>query len=251
MFTLEPRRLTLGALSVSVGLLGGCEANPTAPEHSDELEVELTIEPGHVHILQTEVTYTVHVHDHHGEPVTDFVALEVQRLAEGDNTWRGTELELAGEEYVGIYMFSSSGDYQIRVAGQRPDEPDLSVLYDHPDHLHAARAHAEVGGYRIEFETFPGHIHEGDMAAGRFWIMEPEADANGVRPPIAGLNPQILITQEDGSTAQYAAHEHMPGEYEAEHQFTVPGDCGITIQFTGADGQPAEAVFQQHVAHAH
>ena len=254
MFTLGTRRSSsFCVVGVAGGalFLGGCEANPTAPEHSDELEVELTIEPGHVHILQTEVTYTVHVHDHHGESVTDFLALEVQRLAAGSDTWRGTDLELVGEEYVGTYMFSSSGDYQIRVAGQRPGESDLAVLYQHPEPLHAVRAHAEAGGYRVEFETFPGHIHTGNIASSRFWIMETERDADGVRPPIAGLTPQIFIAEADGSSAQYAAHEHAAGEYEADHEFAIAGDCQITVQFTGVDGQTAEAVFMQHVVHAH
>jgi hypothetical protein len=244
---------SLSALGVAVGvlLLGGCEGNPSALEHSDELEVELTIEPGHVHILQTEVTYTVDVHDHHGDPVTDFVSLEVQRLAEGSDTWRGTALELAGDQYVGTYMFSSSGSYQLRVAGQRPEDTELVVLHEVAEPLGVARAHAEAGGYRVEFETFPGHIHEGDPATTRVWVMEQERDANGVRPPIAGLDVAVHLVEEDGSVFHYSAHEHEAGEYEADHEFLTPGACQVGIQFTGANGQPAEAAFTMHIVHAH
>lgn len=243
--------LSTAAALAMVLVAAGCEENPVGTEHEDELTVSLTIDPGHVHILQSEVTYTVDVHDHHGDPVTDFLALEVQRLAEGSDTWRGTALERVGNVWVGTSTFASSGAYGLRVAGQRPGDADLVVLYNHPEPLHAARAHAEAGGYRIEFETFPGHIHEGDEAEARFWVMETERNTEGVRPPITGLSPSVLITEEDGSSTMYAGTEASPGEYEAHHQFMVPGALQITFQFTGGDGQPAEAVFMHDIAHAH
>ncbi len=239
------------ALGAGVALLAGCEANPSGPEHSDELTVEFSVEPGHVHILQTEVTYTVRVLDHHGEAVTDFVALEVQRLLEGGDTWRGTVLELVGDTYQATYTYSTSGEYQLRVAGQRPGDADLMVLHTAADPLHVVRAHAEAGGYRLEFETFPGHIHEGDEATVSFWILETERNAQGVRPPIGGVSTEMHILEESGASFDYSPVESETGRYDVHHTFAEAGDCDFTIHFTGSDGQEAEATFHHHVVHAH
>lgn len=240
-----------GAVVLSVALFGGCESNPTAAEHSDELTVEFSFEPDHVHILQSEVTYSVRVLDHHGEAVTDFLLLEVQRLLEGDDTWRGTALELTGDTYQATATFSTSGDYQLRIAGQRPGDPELSVLHMVSEHLHAVRAHGEGGGHRVEFETFPGHIHEGDDATASFWIMEPERNAAGERPPIGGLITEVHILEADGSSFDLTPVESEPGRYDVSHTFATPGDCDITIHYPGMDGLEAEVTFHQHVAHAH
>lgn len=248
------RRLTgLLASLAAAGLLTACEGNPTAPpeEHDDELTVELEIAPGHLHILQTEVQVTVRVTDHHGEPVTDFEAIQVERLAEGSDTWGAIELARAGTAYVGTYTFTSSGDYQLRVMGQRPGEAEMMLLHQVHDPLHVARAHAETGGYRVEFETFPGHIHEGDDTALRFWIMEPEGDEAGNRPPIAGVVGEVHVVESDGSELGHALLEMGDGVYECEHTFQTADEAHVRLHFTGADGEPAEAEFHLHVAHGH
>lgn len=248
------RRLTrLVAPLAAVGLLAACEGNPAGPaeEHDEELTVELEIAPGHVHILQTEVQFTVRVTDRHGEPVTDFEAIQVERLAAGSDTWRAIELARAGTAFVGTYTFNSSGEYRLRVMGQRPGEGTMRLLHEAHDPLHVARAHAEAGGYRIEFETFPGHLHEGDDAALRFWIMEPEKDESGNRPPIAGVVGEVHVVESDGSEVEHELLEVGDGVYECEHTFQVAEEAHVEMHFTGADGGPAEAEFHLHVAHAH
>lgn len=244
-------RLTGLAASLAVaGLLAACESNPTAPEEG-ELTVELEIAPGHVHILQTEVQFTVQVTDHHGDPVTDFQAIQVERLAAGSDTWREIELTLAGTRYVGTYTFASSGDYQLRVMGQRPDETEMVLLHQIHDPLHVARAHAEAGGYRIEFESFPGHIHAGNDVALGIWFMEPDPDATGNRPPIAGVAGEVRVTHADGSALRHAFRELGDGVYECDHGFHMAGEAHVEILFTGSDGQPAQAEFHLHVGSAH
>lgn len=251
---MKGRKLTgLVAALAAAGLLAACEGNPAAPpdEHDDELTVELEIEPGHVHILQSEVQFTVRVTDHHGEAVTDFELIQVERLAAGSDTWRPIELAVVGNAYVGTYVFNSSGEYQLRVMGQRPGEAEMHLLYQHAEPMHAARAHAEGGGYRVEFETFPGHIHEGDDVTLRFWIMEPERDEAGNRPPIASVVGEVHVVSSDGSEFEHALLDMGDGVYECDHTFEVPDEAHVRLHFTGADGQPAEVEFHLHVAHAH
>lgn len=244
-------RSTLGwAVLAGLASLTGCNSNPTAPDHG-ELTVEFSFEPGHVHILQSDVTYSVRVLDHHGEAVTDFLALEVQRLQEGSDTWRGTALELNGDTYQATVRFSTSGEYELRIAGQRPGEADLVVLHHVPEPLHAVPAHGEAGGYRVEFETFPGHIHTGDDATATFWIMETERNTAGDRPPISGLSPEVHILESDGTTVDLTLVESEAGRYDASHTFHQAGATQFTIHFTGSDGLPAEVTFDHNVAHAH
>lgn len=249
-------RRALPALGVAAALaLAGCNANPPlgpATGHDEGgLEVALTVTPDHVHILQTEATFTVEVTDHDGAPVHDFESLAVERRMEGSDDWREVEVALSGEHYTGVHTFVSSGEYELRVVGQRPGEAESTVLHEVAEHLHVARAHAEVDGIRVEFETFPGHIHEGETATLRFWAMEPEADASGQRPPVTGLDARGHVAQPDGTEAMYEAHEHEPGEYETEHLFGAPGETHAGFHFTSPDGHAVEAEWHLHVSHGH
>lgn len=247
-------RHAYGILAAVIGALAlaACESNPPLgpAEHEDELVVELTLSASHIHIL-TPLTFTVTVTDEHGATVTDLEVLRVERLMAGTDTWRGTELTRNGAVYEAEYTFVSSGEYMLRVVGKRPGEAEEAVLYEMHDAIQAARAHAEAGGLRVEFETFPGHIHEGDMAMAKFWIMEPEKDAEGLRPPIAGLQATIVCNEADGSVEQHAAVEESAGVYVAEHEFDAVGDFVAQIKYPGTDGAEATAEFMTHVADEH
>lgn len=229
-------------------LLLACDDNPTAP--SEELTVELTMSPDHVHILQSVVTFTVEVRDSRGRLFTDFEAVQVERRQSGSDTWRGIELALQGDVYEGTYTFSSSGEYELRVTGVRAGEAEARVLYTAAEMLHVARAHAEVGGLRVEFETFPGHIHEGDNAALRFWVMEPDR-VDGERPPIIGLAGQIHCVEAGGAEDLMTTVEIEPGVYEAEHLFASAGGSHVGLHFVAPDNSTAEAAFDVEVVHGH
>lgn len=262
--TTHPSALSLRSGTVALALsfavaVTACSDDPlpTESEHShddaeatEDLSVDLTVSPDHVHIL-SEVTFTALVTDHHGDPVTDFDVLRVERKAADGDTWRHTDLELSGEAWEGSHTFTSSGEYEIRVAGQRPDDAEPVVMYEMPEHLHAGRAHTDAGGYRVEFEAFPGHIHAGDEATPRFWVLEQEADDTGERPPITGLAAEIHVTEADGSEAHHTAAETDPGVYEADHTFGSVGDASVELHFTGADGSGAEAGFTIHIVEPH
>lgn len=250
--------VVLGALT-----LAACESNPPLgpDDHGHELFVELTMSSDHIHTLN-EVELTVAVTNDHGEAVADFEEIVVQRrYAEGgqahdlapaqENPWRDIDLELAGDVYRGTYTFATSAEYEFRVMGQRPGEAEMMVLHEMAEPVHVLRAHAEIGGRRVEFETFPGHLHEGDLATVKFWILETERNDDGVRPPFPGLNATIVCNEADGSIEHHAAHEESEGVYVAEHQFVVAGDFVAQIEFPGIDGTPVTAEFTTHVVHAH
>lgn len=245
--------LAFAAVAGLVLSVGACAENPSlAPsEHSEELSVDLTVEPDHVHLLQTEAAFHVSVTDHDGAAVTDFDSLRVEWKPESETEWDGAAAHLHDGEYEAHNVFHSSGHYDLRVTGQRPDHSDMSVMHEMSDALHVARAHAEAGGYRVEFEGFPGHVHAGDTASLSFWVMEQDTTSSGERPPIEGLQPEVHVTEADGSTASVAASETSAGVYEAEHLFQEGGDALVALHFTGSSGQEAEAEFTLPVSHAH
>lgn len=236
-------------------LLGACESNPSAPaeeeeEHGHEITAELTLSEDHVHTLG-EITYAVTVTDDHGEAVTDLAGVSVERLAHGSDTWRATELELSGTVWTGTYTFTSSGDYDIRVSVLEQGATEPEVVYTMPEPLGVGRAHEEMDGVRVEFETFPGHLHEGEAATATFWIKEAEQDADGSRAPMTGLHVVITCTEADGTFEEHHAHETEPGVYTAEHTFVNPGEfvAGAVI---GEHGEhQTEAQFHTHVAAGH
>ena len=231
-------------------LVVACTSNPSAPsqddgDHDHELSAELTLSSDHVHTL-SELTFTVTVTDDHGEVVTDLDNVAVERLSEGSDTWRGTDLSLEGTSWTGTYSFSSSGSYELRVAVLEPGATEPEIIYSAPELLEVARAHVELDGMRVEFETFPGHVHEGETATITFWVMEPERNAEGVRPPMSNLDVTILCTESDGAYEEHVAAETEPGVYTAEHSFVAAEDfvAGVRIGAT-------EAEFEMHVAHGH
>ena len=154
---------------------------------------------------------------------------------------------LVDEEYVGTKTFFTSGEYDFRVIGIEGGSIEELVLYEAPDHMEVERAHQEVGGFRVEFETFPGHLHEGTEAAIRFWITDA-ADGH----VIASLVAEIHCTDGNGVAEEHnPPHEEEPGVYEAHHTLLEAGDAHFEIHFTGPDGAEQHAEFDVPVVHAH
>lgn len=254
----ELRRTTTAfaiALVSAVALVvSGCGENPQEPRPGltpDELSVTLAVEPDHVHILQTEATFRVTVKTPEGEAVADFETLEVERRLVSGEEWHGTGAHLHGSEYEAHHVFTTSGEYRLRVRAEHPDWEEPHVIHEADEPLEVGRAHAEDGGYRVEFESFPGHVHAGDTATLRFWVKEQEEDGSGSRPPVDGLSPQIHVTEADGHSEEHSAGETEAGVYEADRTFDHAGDATIGLHFTGSDGNPAEAEFQLPIAEAH
>lgn len=252
---MNTRHRSLLSLLTVAALVAACDSNPSAPAddgHDHELTASLTLSESHVHTL-SELTFTVEVTNDHGEVVTDLDGVTVERLLEGSTTWRGTDLQLSGTSWTGAYTFATSGAYQMRVSVLEHGATAPEVVYAMPDPLDVVRAHAEIDGMRVEFESFPGHIHTGETATLTFWVMEPDRDANGVRPPLEGLHVEISCGQADGSSEMHHAVESAPGVYEADHVFTdtSAGEFHAGVHIGDHGGMISEAEFHTHVAHAH
>ncbi|NIR49395.1 MAG: hypothetical protein GWN62_15530 [Aliifodinibius sp.] len=249
-------RFIISIVAVPILFVGcGADRSPVGigeeePEHDDELTAELTLSADHVHTL-SEVIFTVVVKDHHGSVVTDFESIQVERKLVGTDTWRGIELALEGSSYKGAYTFTTSGEYHLRVSGMRPGEHEMAMLYEPTESYHVGRAHLEAGGYRVEFENFPGHIHEGDTATMKFWVKSLEKDASGNRPPITGLSAEIHCGEANGTNETHTAVEAEPGVYQAEHTFQSAGEAHMGIEYMGTGGSMAESEFYIHISHGH
>ena len=235
-----------------LAVLTACTSNPTQPVHDDEgetLDVTLSISSEHVATL-TEANVSVEVKDHDGVAMMDFEAVVFEYRLEGTTEWTGTPMTASGTAFAAPVTFFTSGEYELRVSGQ-PHGGVMGVMYDRHDHLEVERAHAEVANMRVEFETFPGDLHEGAEGALRFWVLEKDADVNGVRHPIAGLTAAIHCEEEAGFSEEHMAHEEEPGVYEAHHTFVEAGGFHVGIHLTDSSGNPFEVEFNTHVSHAH
>jgi hypothetical protein len=231
--------LALGSLA-----LAGCDPGSTGPEFATgELSAELAITPDHFHIYETEGMFTVAVTDPDGQAVTDFVLVRLEGRRVGTSLWGDAldlNLELEGDLYVGTHVFEESGNYELRVTGLRESDPGLFVLYQAEAPLAVVRPHADVGGRRLELEASPGHVHAGDQSEVIFWIMDPQPNGQGVRPPITGLEPTIWVEVNGVRTSYATAEWDQPGFYSTGHRFTVVGPTRVGITFLGADGQQHE-----------
>lgn len=237
-----------------VVLFTGCKDNPVevhVDEGDESLTAELTISDDHIHTL-SEITYTVKITDHHGETITNMETVEVQRKGHDDTEWRGTELTLSAGVYTGSYTFNSSGEYDLRVAGIRHGGTEMEVMHEMEGHMEVARAHVNSGDYRIEYESFPGHIHDGETATVKFWIYEAEKDASGARPAVTGLAPHIHCTNPDGSNEHHdVITEESAGIYTVDHTFVGGGEAHMGTHFMAPDNTAVEAEFHLHVSHGH
>lgn len=240
---------TLAAISMVVAL--GCGKNPTEVEHhDDEFSFGLTLSPDHVHTL-TPVTFKVTVTDHHGAMISDFEELNVEHRLEGATSWRSVSMNHDGTAYVGSETFVTSGEYELRIMGMPHHGHELEELHHAAEHLHVGRAHVEAGGYRVEYESFPGHIHEADSPLLKFWVKEVDADTTGVRPPVGGLSAEIRCAESTGTDHVFSATESATGVYEATHMVESAGDTRMGLLFTGVGGGISVAEFDVHVSHAH
>lgn len=254
-------------MKVKMGMVGlialvfaafGCAdelAAPGDPGHEEELAFTLTVGTDDIHTL-SEVALTLRVTNDHGDAMTEFDDMEVQYRMEGSTQWdAGVAMMLQGTEFMGTHTFVTSGEYEFRIMGV-PHHGDghghaAEELHHMVEHFHVERASVEVGGYRVEYESFPGHVHEGLTPILKFWVMETNSDASGNRPPIVGLNANIRCTESDGTVHNEPAVEAASGAYEGPHTIQSAGDTRLALLFTGSDSNPAEAEFEIHVDHEH
>jgi len=226
----------IASTMVAVATLAACDSSPTGPDGyaTEELIAELAVAPHHFHIWETTGVFTVSVVDPDENPVTDFEEIRVERRLEGAATWGSIVLTHEGDGiYGGEYVFETSGTYELRVTGIRPSDDELKVLLEVEEPLSVVRAHSTGGGYRVDFEAIPGHIHAGDPSTMNFWFAL-EAAPSPSPAQVTGLAPTILVGA-NGSAGTYTATEPEPGRYTATHVFTTVGVVPVTIRFMGLE----------------
>lgn len=240
---------------LGLGAAAACADNPVlAPDpHEEDVAVTVAFSEEHLATL-TDMEVEVTITESSGAPATDFemVALETRRV--GEEAWSTRELELHDGRFGAQHMFYSSGEYAVRVVGQRHGADHADILFERGQHLAVERIHREVGEYRIEMETFPGHLHEGDTAEVRFWAMsnEPGSGHGPGMSPMGGLAPTIGMTHAgSGAGASHMGEEHEPGVYEAIHTFAEHGEVEITMGFDDDHGEHHEVVFNVPVDDNH
>lgn len=238
--------------TLAVLALTACEPNPSLTDpRVEELTAEVAA-PDHGHTL-TDLAFEVTIRNGLGQVVSDFESVVLQRKA-GDDPWRDIALEPQGQHWMGTYSFGNSGEYHLRVMATHHGaaEPTEIPFHDHVmGELQVGRAHVEIEGVRIEFESFPGHLHEGAEAVSRFWVMEAEADASGQRAPLTGVEATIACADPGGFVEQHDPLEPEPGVYEATHVWTDAGEALASFHFRSPDGHEHEATFEFSVAHGH
>lgn len=225
-----------------------CSDNPTFPDVSDDLHAELEFGVTEL-VTLTEVEVEVRLHSDAAGTVTDVAMVAVEMRREGDADWRATELTLHDDHFSGLKTFFSSGEYEARVVAQLHGSAETVVLYQTTEHLHVDRIHREVGAFRVEFETYPGHLHEGDTAEIAFWILEAGGDGHG--HAVGGMSPDIVCMDPSGATEEHMAHEHEPGEYGTQHTLLEAGTAQFELHFTDGAGADLHAEFVVPVSHAH
>lgn len=247
------RHLPLLFMALALTLFTGCSDNPVADDHDDisidDLEVSMSVVEGHVHTLSP-ATFQLEVTDHHGERVTDFEEITINRRLVGDDTWRDIEVLPTATGFEGTYTFSSSGEYELRVSGMMHGMTESQVMHEAAEHLHVGRAHEEVGSFRVEYESYPGHIHEGQTSSLTFYVLQDNPQG-GDRIPVAGLTSEIHCSDPDGTEESHSAIEVEPGVFAADHLFAGAGEAHAEFHFTDAAGSPQSVDFHFDVAHGH
>ncbi len=217
-----------------------CNENPVSHDDGDDEEVSVAFQMSEddVHTLD-QVTFTAAVSNDHGDPVTDFEEVGMQYRLDGSTGWSDLVMTLSGTDYSGTMMFLSSGHYEVRVMGRHHGHEHMETLHALADHLEVGRAHEDAGGFRIEYENFPGEIHEGDTAAIQFWILEDSPAPT----PITGIQAEIHYEDPSGAEESHDAVESEPGVYSANHTFQLDGEAHLAIHFPGTGGVELEVGF--------
>jgi hypothetical protein len=230
-------------LPLCAALAVGCSENPVEPNWGDELSASVEFAGGHLMTLTT-IEFEVTVTRAGVGTFTDFAAIAIEFRMEGDTNWRATELVPHVDHFTAEKMFYTSGAYDVRVVAQVLGTQEVLTLYAPSEPLPVERIHQEVGNYVVEFETTPGHIHEGDTAEAKFWIYEAGT-------PVDGLVAEIVCTDADGTVEQHAPHTHTGGIYAADHIFVGAGTAYMELHFTDPLGTDLHAEFAAPISHAH
>lgn len=230
-----------------VGLaMAGCAGAPVdLDDDHDEavLAAHVEITPEVPRTLE-DVEFAVHIEDEAGMHRMDMEDVLLEVRAPGRDMWSEIELAPMTDHYMGRRTFSESGEYTVRVLGRSHGGHDIEQL--HTMTLHVERAHVDVHGFHIEYESNPGHIHAEEAATLQFWV---SFEANG--DPALGLTATIVVEESDGHVSTVEADEVEPGLYQGQFTFTDAGSSHVEIEFTHDDGDVVTADFHLDVSEDH
>ena len=238
------RSLTLSLTLAGAMALAGCNE---ALDPNVSLTADIQAVPGHIHALETNVTYTVQVTYPVGTGnvralATDFETLAIEQNLAGTTAWRRLNLVPSGNggAYIGTHLFINPGSYTVRLVGKRAGQSGEMVIKQLATPMAAVRSHFDAGGYRVEFDItpgFPNDLTTNKAYTVQFYVMQSTADVNGNRAPIAGLTGvMIRCTDANGAIEDHAASEASPGVYQATHVFLAKGMVNARLTFPGTSG---------------
>lgn len=233
-------------------LVVGCDSNPVlAPdEHADELSAEVVFSVTEFAILQ-EFEIEVTIRNDRGDVVTDLESVQFEFQHHDAIDWDVLPLELHDDHFSARHILLTSGEYDFRVMGVPHGESEAHILHQAAEHLVFERAHFEAHGTRVEFEAFPGDIHEGDEVELRFWVFEDDHSGGGHgHVAMHGLSLEIHCFEGGVQVEEHPAEEHEPGIYEAHHTFSEAGDASVEVHFQ-AGMEEIHGQFGFPVGHAH
>jgi len=231
--------------AASLAALWGCGGdNPTGTHVPDSgVTVAVSTDPGEARTLSPVTFHASVTQEPGGMMMMGLQMMQMEVRLEGTDPWEPVDMSWDGDEddYDGTCVFTSSGDYEVRAMGMMHGSHHMDEMYHMNGPFHVDRAHLEAGGYRVEFESFPGHLHTGAASMLRFWVLEP--GSGGSWSPVAGLAPTIRVTESGRSPMDLAATESEDGMYQASHTFAMAGMAKAALLFRGADGADAAAEF--------
>ena len=237
-----PRIISVVSVALVALLLAGCPSAPPGDHVEEELTAKISTTSEELRTLE-EATFLVEIEDENGDHMMDMAAVSLEVRSEGGE-WREIELMAMDEHYMGTRTFSSSGDYEFRVMGASHMGHDMEEM--HSTTMHVVRAPADAGEYHVQYESDPGHIHEGAEAILTFWVSLEDGGAAAV-----GLAAEIVVEESDGHTTTLDATEIENGVYQATMTFADAGETHVEIVLPAGDGSEVEADFHFHVSEVH
>ena len=247
------KHATIILLALIVLFFTACSENPVA-DHiggDENLMVSLSSSTEHFSTL-TEIEFEVRLTNDHGVQLTDIGSMQIEYQRSGELEWEVITLERHEDHYSAGMMFMSSGEYQMRVSGDLHGDGHMDVMYTAPEMIDVERIHVEMGDVMVEFETFPGHVHEGEEVEASFYMMEMAAsggDHGGSM--MSGLSGDIHIMAPGDTAYEYNAEEHDAGVYSTHHTFLEGGDATFEFHFMDHHGDSIEVEFHVPVLHGH
>lgn len=259
------RPLSILAL-VAVFALLGCEDDGTGPIGQDLDVATFEVVTGDITTLaRSPIRVVGRTVD--GLSVVDFESVGLEYQAAG-GAWTPLALSLDGSQncydadpgplmtwqcidgslWTAWNTFTSSGTYSLRATAARSDGPFTANAT-----LEVERISISAGGYDVGFESYPGDVRVGQPATFEFYVTdgatmaEQPCTSDGACAPILDLDALVICLEPDGAKESHQAQHEGNGAYSAPHTFAEAGIALITLQFEGADGNPAEVTFEVNV----